>query len=205
MILWLVVLNALLTISTFFVPTPGLFAIFVLFNGAAQSAAGAYFQTSLIAVASLFGPSAVQAMMSGQAAVAVAVSGVQVISSASSVFGKPKTFVGDGSAEEKAAFIFFLLSTIFLVLSYLAHEHLVRMPVYAHVAAALEQETAGISLRRGSEDEHRATSRARSEVIEETGNALRIAKANVQYEIAVACVFMITLVCHICSLSLPIS
>ncbi|KAJ2933445.1 hypothetical protein H1R20_g3639, partial [Candolleomyces eurysporus] len=194
MILWLTVLNALLTISTFFVPTPGLFAIFVLFNGAAQSAAGAYFQTSLIAVASLFGPSAVQAMMSGQAAVAVAVSGVQVISSATSVIGKPSSFVGDGSAEEKAAFFFFLLSTVFLVLSYLAHEHLIRMPLYVHVAGALEQETAKISLRRGSDDEqHRSLSRARSEVIEETTNVLRIAKANVQYEIAVACVFMITL------------
>lgn len=196
MILWLTVLNAFFTISTFFTPTPGLFAIFVLFNGAAQAAAGAYFQTSLIAVASLFGPSAVQAMMSGQAAVAVAVSGVQVISSATSVIGKPSTFTGDGSAEEKAAFTFFLLSTVFLVASYLAHEHLIRMPLYAHVAGSLEQETAKISLRRGdSEDEqHRSLSRARSEVAEETANALRIAKANVHYEIAVACVFMITLV-----------
>ena len=193
MIIWLTVLNALLTISTFFVPSTGLFAIFVLFNGATQAAAGAYFQTSTIAVASLFGPTAVQAMMSGQAAVAVAVSGVQVISSATSTIGKPKNFAGDGSAEEKSAFFFFLLATVFLVVTYFAHEYLVRMPLYARVAGSLGEE-AKISL--PSEGHHRSVSRARSE-IEDSSNVLRVAKANINYEIAVACVFMITLVCSV--------
>lgn len=190
MIIWLTVLNALLTISTFFTPTPGLFAIFVLLNGATQAAAGAYFQTSTIAVASLFGPSAVQAMMSGQAAVAVAVSGVQVVSSFTSTIGKPRNYSGDGSAEEKSAFMFFLLATLFLVVTYFAHEYLVRMPLYTRVAGSLGEE-AKISL--GSEGHHRSVSRARSET-EDTSNVLRIAKANANYEIAVACVFMITLV-----------
>ncbi|KAF5333692.1 hypothetical protein D9611_002270 [Ephemerocybe angulata] len=194
MILWLLVLNAFLTFSTFFTPSAGLFAIFVLFNGATQAAAGAYFQTSTIAVASLFGPSAVQAMMSGQAAVAVAVSGVQVISSASSVYGKPRNFAGDGSAEERSAFVFFLLSTIFLVCAYMAHEHLVRMPLYTHIAGSLEEDAPKITLG-GANDghRHRSASRGRSEVMEESSNVLRIAKANVAYEVAVACVFMITL------------
>ena len=201
MILWLTVLNALLTLSTFFIPTPGLFATFVLFNGATQAAAGAYFQTSAIAVASLFGPSAVQAMMSGQAAVAVAVSGVQVVSSYSSLRGKPKTYAGDGSAEEMSAFVFFMLSTVFLFCTYLAHEYMVRMPLYTRVAGVLE-ETSKISL--GSDDGHRrSVSRARSEVIEETGTVLRIAKANLNYELAVAGVFMITLVSGQLLLGLP--
>lgn len=194
MILWITLLNALFTVSTFFVPSPGLFAAFVLFNGASQAAAGAYFQTSIIAVASLFGPSAVQAMMSGQAAVAVAVSGVQVISSATSTMGKPRSFTGDGSAEEKSAFAFFLLATVFLVFTYGAHEYLVRMPLYNHVAGSLE-EGAKISL--GGEERSRSVSRSRSEVTDERKNVLRIAKANVSYEVAVACVFMITLVCSI--------
>ncbi|KAJ3548833.1 hypothetical protein NMY22_g1111 [Coprinellus aureogranulatus] len=189
MITWLTILNALLTISTMFTPTPGLFAIFVLMNGATQAAAGAYFQTSTIAVASLFGPSAVQAMMSGQAAVAVAVSGVQVISSFTSTVGRPRSYAGDGSAEEKSAFVFFLLSTVFLVATYFAHEILVRMPVYIRVAGSLGEE---VGILRGNEGHLRSVSRARSE-LEDSSNVLRIAKANANYEIAVACVFMITL------------
>ncbi|TEB04029.1 nucleoside transporter [Coprinellus micaceus] len=174
MIIWLTVLNALLTISTFFVPSTGLFAIFVLFNGATQAAAGAYFQTSTIAVASLFGPSAVQAMMSAQLP---------------QTLGKPRNFAGDGSAEEKSAFFFFLLATVFLVVTYFAHEYLVRMPLYARVAGSLEE---GGKITLPSEGHQRSVSRARSEV-EDSSSVLRVAKANINYEIAVACVFMITL------------
>ncbi|KAG2013366.1 nucleoside transporter [Coprinopsis cinerea AmutBmut pab1-1] len=195
MILWILFLNALLTLSTFFRPAPGLFAAFVLFNGAAQAAAGGYLQTSIIAVASLFGPPAVQAMIAGQAAVAVVVSGVQVISSATSIGRSQKTDAsGDGSAEERSAFIFFALSTLFLVGSYVAHEWLVRTPIYDRVAGTLERGAHKISL--GAEEGrplNRSLSRARSEVAEEASNVIRVAKANALYEIAVAAVFMITL------------
>lgn len=195
---WLIFLNALFTLSTFFIPSPGLFVIFVLFNGAAQAAAGGYFQTSLIAVASLFGPGAVQAMIAGQAAVAVAVSGVQVISAVTSVARNPEMLSGDGSAEESAAFIFFALSTLFLVGSFLAHEYLLRMPAYDRIAGPLErgaQTAHKISL--GPDEgpsRRRSLSLSHSEAVEEASNVLKVAKANAPFEIAVAFVFLVTLV-----------
>ncbi|TFK29245.1 hypothetical protein FA15DRAFT_610293 [Coprinopsis marcescibilis] len=186
-------LNVLLTLSTFFTPSPGLFAIFVLLNGAAQAAAGGYLQTSAIAVASLFGPAAVQAMIAGQAAVAVVISGVQVVSSATSIAGKPKTAVVEDSAEATSAFIFFVISTLFMVVSYLAHEALLRMPVYDRVAGSLERPSYKISLGTDEGLSTRSVSRARSVVVEEAGNVMKVAKANVLFEVAVAYVFMATL------------
>ncbi|KAF8192532.1 nucleoside transporter-domain-containing protein [Pholiota molesta] len=154
-IVWLIILNSFLTLTTFFVPR--------------RSIVGAYLQTSTIAVASLFGPPAVQAMMAGQAAVAVAVSGVQVVSAAASVWGKPSTFVSDGSAEERSAFVFFFLSTLFLL-----------MPAYHTVAAGLERGAKKYQSEAGHEREHWA-------------NYFRIAKLNMPFEIGVAYVFVVTL------------
>ena len=135
-------------------------------------------------------------MMSGQAAVAVAVSGVQVASAAASVWGKPRTFQGDGTAEERSAFTFFALSTLFLVVSAGAHTWMVRMPVYEHIAAPLERQknkTIGVD---AHEDERLgliSTGHGNS-FAHGKANALRIAKLNISYEVAVAYVFMVTLV-----------
>lgn len=190
-------LTFLLTISTFFAVSPGLFVSFVLLNGAAQAAAGAYLQTSIIAVASLFGPPAVQAMMSGQAAVAVAVSGVQVLSASFSVWGKPRTYVSTGSAEERSAFIFFGLSTLFLVASAGAHAWLVSMPAYKIVAGSLEQHK---KLSGGTSEERLGlVSSGRTDISHAKANAIRVLKANVSYEVAVAYVFVVTLVCQLIS------
>ncbi|KDR83463.1 hypothetical protein GALMADRAFT_55065 [Galerina marginata CBS 339.88] len=193
-ILWLTILNFLLTLSTFFVPSPGVFFAFILFNGAAQATIGAYLQTSVIAVGSLFGPQAMQATMSGQAAVAVAVSGVQVISAVASVHGKPRTYISDGSAEERSAFFFFSLSTLFLLFSAAAHAWMVRMPVYQHVAGSLEREQKKVSNEIGHEDERRGlVSGDAIALSSDKANAIRVAKLNISYEIAVAYVFVVTL------------
>jgi len=192
-IIWLTILNFLFTISTFFTPSPGIFFAFILFNGAAQATVGAYLQTSVIAVASLFGPLAVQSMVSGQAAVAVAVSGVQVITAAASVHGKPKSYKSDGSAEERSAFVFFALSTVFLVFSLVAHQWMIRTPVYQHVVGSLEKEV----IIGGTHDERRglvSENEATVSLSSEKANALRVARVNITYEIAVAYVFIVTLV-----------
>ncbi|KJA30007.1 hypothetical protein HYPSUDRAFT_81619 [Hypholoma sublateritium FD-334 SS-4] len=194
-IAWLIILNFLLTLTTFFVPSPAIFFAFVIFNGSAQAIVGAYLQTSVIAVASLFGPPAVQAMMAGQAAVAVAVSGVQVISSAASVWGKPSVYESDGSAEERSAFMFFLFSTLFLVVSWVAHNWLVRMPVYQTVAASLERSAKKTHGELGHETERRGliSSELASSLKIDKANAFRVAKLNMPYEVAVAYVFVVTL------------
>ncbi|TFK73018.1 hypothetical protein BDN72DRAFT_956818 [Pluteus cervinus] len=203
-ILLIAVLTLLLTLSTYVVVHPSLFFTFVILNGAIQAAAGSYLQTSVIAVASLFGPQAVQAMMFGQGAVAVAVSGVQVLSAAGSVWGVPadsiSTWVTDGKAEERSAFIFFGLSTVYLVMSAVAHHSLTKLPAYKTIAAPLEQHNVkGDSLADvdANADERRvlvSAGRKDSESWDEQKARLfRVARGNVIYEIAVSCVFMVTL------------
>lgn len=195
--MWLIILNSLLTLTTFFVPSPGVFFAFVIFNGSAQAIVGAYLQTSTIAVASLFGPPAVQAMMAGQAAVAVAVSGVQVVSAAASVWGKPSTFASDGSAEERSAFVFFFLSTLFLLVCGAAHAWLVKMPAYHTVAAALERGAKKYHNEDGHAREHWgliSSEPTRSSDVDKA-NYFRIAKLNMPFEIGAAYVFVVTLVC----------
>lgn len=197
MLLSLAILNLSLTISTFFHHvSPGAFFAFVLLNGAIQAAAGSYLQTSVIAVASLFGPTALQAMMSGQAAAAVAVSSVQLVSTAVFLWGKTKDSVDvalkEGSAEERSAFVFFTLSTLFLLGCAVAHAWLARMPIYKTIAAPLEQHKSTIE---GFPHERQPlTSAGRTEFSDGKARMFRIAKTNVTYHIAVAYVFVVTLV-----------
>ncbi|KAJ7873335.1 nucleoside transporter-domain-containing protein [Mycena olivaceomarginata] len=189
-------LTFLLTISTFIHTGPNFFFAFVLLNGISQAALGAYLQTAVIVIASLFGPAAVQATMSGQAAVAVAVSGVQVFSAAVSVWGlsreKIAAYVSNGEPEERSAFVFFGLSTVFLIIAAAANGWLVTMPAYKAVAGSLEQQK-DVS-EDGSSDELRGlVSAGRNERSGVKGQILRVAKANVIYEVAVSLVFVVTL------------
>jgi len=192
-LIWLTILNSSLTLSTYFVPSSSIFFAFVIFNGVAQAAAGGYLQTSIIAVGSLFGPPAIQSIMAGQAAVAVSVSGVQVISSAVSIIGKPRTtYISDGSTEEQSAFIFFALSTLFLLVSIGVHTWLIRMPVYKLVAAPLERKSKNHDA--VQEEERRELIPSRSTTPQsDKANVIRVAKINIKYEVAVAYVFLATL------------
>ena len=191
-LIWLTILTLCLTISTFFVLSPGLFFTFVILNGVVQAAFAAYLQTSVFAVASLFGPSAVRAMVSGQAAAAVVISGVQVISAAASVLGKPRQqVVSDGSVEERSAFIFFSLSTLFLAATVVLNRWMVQTPMYQRVTAALEiQCSDGVNHDeiRGFMSSHGGNTKG------DISAAFRIAKQNAIYEVAVAYVFLISLV-----------
>ena len=170
---------------------------FVLLNAAAQAMAGAYLHTSVIAVASLFGPPAIQSIMAGQAAVAVVVSGVQVISSAVSVVGKSPTYTSYGSAEEQSAFNFLALSTAFLLVIAGVHTWFIRMPVYKLVAASLERKSKNQDDPvQGSEDERQELIPSESATLQsdKADVILRVAKINIVYEVAVAYVFLVTLV-----------
>ncbi|KAJ7162577.1 nucleoside transporter-domain-containing protein [Mycena crocata] len=188
-------LTFLLTISTFFHTSPNIFFAFILLDGASQAALGAYLQTAIIAIASLFGPTAVQAVMAGQAAVAVAVSGVQVFSAIASVWGQSRetvSAVSNGEPEEKSAFIFFSLSTVFLIVTAAAHGWLVTMPAYKTVVGSLENKK--VVSENGSSDELRGLVLTGGENMEdEKGQIMRVAKANVTYEVAVSYVFVVTL------------
>ncbi|KAF8911901.1 nucleoside transporter-domain-containing protein [Mucidula mucida] len=184
-------LTFLLTVSTFIHTSAAIFFAFVLLNGVAQAALGSYLQTSCIAIASLFGPTAVQPMMSGQAAVAVAVSGVQVLSAIASTWneqvdanGVPTG--GHGEAAERSAFVFFLLSTLFLLVSAGCMAWLVSMPAYKAVAGALEKPVK-------FEDDEETTGLVSRGHHEPSSSNLHIFKTNIVYHIAVAYVFVVTL------------
>ncbi|KAJ3568558.1 hypothetical protein NP233_g5624 [Leucocoprinus birnbaumii] len=198
----LVFLNVLLIFSTRFTCPPRIFAALILLIGAVQNAASSYLQTAMIAVASLYGPAAIRAMMAGPAATAVAISVVQVLSAAASI-GAPEethTMNGDDTPGERSAFIFLTVSTLFLIASAGAHAWLVSMPSYQAVVAHLElgdakprrsvSEAALSQLRLSREG-----TQAAYDEIDDNKQVIRISKANLTYEITVAYVFIVTFVC----------
>ncbi|KAK7695562.1 hypothetical protein QCA50_000198 [Cerrena zonata] len=135
-IICLAALVGLLTLSTYVHVAAGLFFAFVLLNAIAQAAAGSYLQTAIVAVASLFGPSAMQSVMSGQGAVGVAISLVQAISAYTSVHSQSSSETDvtlTSEPEERSAFMFFSISTFFLLVSAGAQAWLFRLPAYKSI------------------------------------------------------------------------
>ncbi|KAF5358774.1 hypothetical protein D9758_008578 [Tetrapyrgos nigripes] len=187
-------LNVLLTLSTVLTLTPGVFFAFVILNGIAQASFGSYLQNSLMAVASLFGHTAVQSLLSGQAAVAVVVSTVQVLSSIASVSHDASPMEdssGDGKAEERTAFMFFGLSTLFLLASAGAQRYLVSMPEYQAVAGSLEpRKTVGRDHDDADENRSLVSGDYSSD---EKARIWEVAKKNMSFEFAVGYVFVVTL------------
>ncbi|EPQ59608.1 delayed-early response protein/equilibrative nucleoside transporter [Gloeophyllum trabeum ATCC 11539] len=192
----LAILSLLLTLSTFTHGPAGVFFAFVIVNGISQAAAGSYLQTSVIAVASQFGPAAMQALFSGQAAVGVAVSLVQVLSAAASVRGSDSDPPSDGKAEAKSAFVFFGLSFLFLLASAGAYIWMTRLPSYKAVVISSDSPRKGVihsADRVNPTETHGLVSSGPTRHSDVKANILRIAKANLVYETSVAYVFIVTL------------
>lgn len=193
----LTVLSALvfiLFLTTYINFSPFMFAFIVLATSALQAVAGSYLQTAVIAAAALFGPIAMQSLMSGQAAVGVALSAVQLISAYGSVHIPSATsddimLQDDSSA--RAARAFFGLSTLFLIGAIAIHTWLVRLPDYVAISDQLD---APITMQY-SPDSHTRPESERAQII-------RIAKANWVYEVAVALVMTVTLVCYFLDLAI---
>ncbi|KIY71807.1 hypothetical protein CYLTODRAFT_368694 [Cylindrobasidium torrendii FP15055 ss-10] len=188
-------LTFLLTVSTFVHATTGLFFAFVLMTGIAQAGLGSYLQTSCIAIASLFGPAAMQALMSGQAAIAVVVSGVQVVSAIASTWNEESTASGIPTGghqgpEERSAFVFFLLSTIFLLGAVGGMFWLVSTPEYKTVAGGLER---GKYVDDAASDASEASGLVASRSTLAATSLRRMITRNALFHIAVAYVFLVTL------------
>ncbi|THH08185.1 hypothetical protein EW146_g9079 [Bondarzewia mesenterica] len=206
-------LTFLLMLSTYITLPPTLFFTFVLLNAIAQAGAGSYLQTSVVAIASLFGPATMQAVMSGQAAVAIVVSSVQVISAGASLRSSAPASVlrardSVGEAEAKSAFAFFALSTVFLVACAGANVWLTRMPAFKAIVAPAPLDceppwarARSLSVERG---EHRPLVadgvdlspvglHEHADILDAKSRIWRVAKKNVLYEVAVAYVFVVTL------------
>ncbi|KAI0278372.1 hypothetical protein BC826DRAFT_1113442, partial [Russula brevipes] len=82
MILAVLFLTFLITLSTLVRTSPHAFLIFIMPIAVLSAAGVSYLQSPVFAVASIFGPRAVQAVMAGQAAVSVVVNGVQLVGAA---------------------------------------------------------------------------------------------------------------------------
>lgn len=196
--------TAALTLSTWIHIHPGLFFALILLAAMIKSAAGSYLQSSVVALASLFGHEAMQAVMSGQAAVGVAVSGVQVLSAAASTHRvpPPPPQIRDDdpsrTPEEASASLFFGLSTVFLFVTYAVHVWLKTLPAYKAVIAR-QRPRAPVRLPTtdslGSPDERRGLTSNEHSHKGPSGKAqmLRLGRINLPYNFAVAYVFMVTL------------
>lgn len=199
MIISLIALTAMLALSALFRVPAGLFAAFALLTACALSLCGSYLQEAVISVGSLFGAAAIQSIMAGQAAVAVAVSAVQVFSAAASLWGLSRqtiaTYESDGSVEERSALIFFSFSIIFLLFSALVHDRLVRKPMYKSIASPLEDRLLQSMGSSTEENTALASSVTGSKALDQT-RIIDLMKANIIYLFAVSYVFFITLVCY---------
>ncbi|KZV77161.1 hypothetical protein PENSPDRAFT_645434 [Peniophora sp. CONT] len=202
-IIQLAILNFLLTLSTFISLPPGLFAAVVLVAGVTMAGTGSYLQTAVFAIGSLFGPNVLQAIMSGQAAVAIVVSAVQLLSATASVhtsgdLSAAALMQAQDDAAARSARAFFALSTLFLLATAVASVWMSRLPAYKAVVAPTEH-TRSWS-RRLSHDlgEERAflaesTDNIAPPAKDTKARILDIAGRNLVYEVAVAYVFIVTL------------
>ncbi|KAF8510363.1 nucleoside transporter-domain-containing protein [Hysterangium stoloniferum] len=188
-------LNLVLTCSTFFTLSPIFFSLFVILNGMLQASAGAYLQSSVVAVASLFGPLAIQPVMSGYAAVGVLVSLIQVLTT---LAGIRKASILDAVDEEEAArgaFLFFASSTLFLLSTLVLHSWLLTMPAFRSVVIPYEasknlirvDEDRGTLVADRNVDDHKSLASARRDHIIEVG------KMNLEYNVAIGYVYLVTL------------
>ncbi|KAG6812840.1 hypothetical protein H0H92_015938 [Tricholoma furcatifolium] len=183
-LVWLSFSCLLLTFCTFISLTGGAFFVFILVTGAIQTALVSDMLVSVVAVASLFGPQAMQSMMSGQAAIAVIVNGMQV-SLSSAIFlwrDVPDNIAANTAeqAEKDSARIFFVLSTLFLILCAFAHSLLVSEATYkALVIPLLQKDIPGT----GSTAEDQLLIFWEELRGREWDRVLRIAKANITFEL----------------------
>jgi len=211
-ILWLMFLLCLLALSPFLDMSPSTFFAFVLLNAALQGTAGAYFQTAVVALASLFGPFAIQAIFAGQAAVGVLVSLLQFITAAASMVGKaPIPAVGDKLPGNRglastSAFLFFTVSTLFLGVTLVVHRWLSQLPALKEMQKVLEvSRTSGLYLEADEEEDREREEVVGEDSLDETyfpgvqvetkkqAGLWDIAKSNGLYNIAVAYVFIVSL------------
>jgi solute carrier family 29 (equilibrative nucleoside transporter), member 1/2/3 len=195
--LCLALLTCLLTMSTFVHLSEGAFVTYTIGTGIVLAAAGAYLQTSVLAMASLFGPTVLQSLMSGQALVAVILSTVQLISATSSLHTS-NADPADGVAETKSARLFFGIAALFLFLCGVANAWMTRLPSFRAVVPIDGGEP---WMRRRLS----VSADTRSPVIGGPHNSasdskalwdriLAIAHRNITYEFAIAYVLMVTLV-----------
>lgn len=188
----------ILFLTTFLPLSPAPFFYFIMISAFCLSGCASYLSNSVFAGAALFGAPYMQSMMSGQAAVAVAVSSVQVISSAISIWGTTPVALAigdtdpDGQAEEKSARIFFGISALFMIATLLAYKWLASLQIYTTTMGALEDSVKARVVSDEADERQPLLPAALPSAVE--GNQIfRVLKTNFIYNFAVGFVFTVTL------------
>ena len=141
-----------------------------------------------------------QAVVSGQAAIGVAVSTIQLLSAIASVktSASGAAIVEEKAAEARSAFAFFSLSTLFYIFSAWAYAWLMKTPEYQEMRDGQITPRVSLSMSQSSttDDEGVGLVSGRSRDVAPTPVARTIAmiKTNLAFNFSVAWVFVVTLV-----------
>jgi solute carrier family 29 (equilibrative nucleoside transporter), member 1/2/3 len=162
-------------------------------------------QTAVMALASLFGSDAVQAVISGQAAVGVVVSLARLFSTAAGLDTSPHT--GHSETDDWSSAMFFGLSTLFSVGSLAAYWRVTRTKEYKQIMNSAVLSTSFLN---DNEDESRPLVEETpsspdylsiSEETEEPMKPIKMLALNKSLNFSVTFVFIVTLVSKILEVS----
>lgn len=124
---------------------PALFFALLLVITVIEAAAASYLQNATVALSSLFGPTYLQGILSGQGAIGALVSVVQLVTAFGGVVGTPEAAEGPAlfrraevaiadaksdASVRAAGFAFFLISACFALIALVCHVVLTRLPFY---------------------------------------------------------------------------
>ena len=140
-----------------------------------------------------------QAVVSGQAAVGVAVSAIQLLSALASVKASAAgaTVMEERGAETRSAFMFFTLSTIFYIFSAGAYAWLMKTPEYRKIKGDRGTRRVSISMSQSftADDEGTGLVSGQSrDASSPVARTIAMIKTNLPFNFTVAWVFAVTLV-----------
>jgi len=140
-----------------------------------------------------------QAVVSGQAAVGVAVSAIQLLSALASVRTSPAkaTIIEERGAETRSAFMFFALSTVFYIFSAGAYAWLTKTPGYQEINGGHTTHRISISMSSSltaDEGTGLVSGGSRDATSSPIARTIAMIKTNLAFNFTVAWVFIVTLV-----------
>ena len=141
-----------------------------------------------------------QAVVSGQAAVGVAVSAIQLLSALASVktSAAGTTVVEERGAETRSAFVFFTLSTVFYVFSAWTYAWLMKTPEYQEINGNHRTRRVSISMSQSITADDEGTGlvsgQSRDATSSPVARTIAMIKTNLPFNFTVAWVFAVTLV-----------
>ena len=138
-----------------------------------------------------------QAVASGQAAIGVAVSGIQLLSAlASANASASRTTATEEGAEARTAFEYFALSMVFYIFSAWAYVWLMRTPEYQEIKGSYLSRRFSISMSQSftADDDGvaLASEQPRSTASSPVARAISMIKTNLPFNFAVAWTFLVT-------------